>query len=556
VNYVKEYLEEIQEGKVQASLKIKAVYEREVEWIDNPPKDFPFYFSEEAGNRPIRFIETFCHHSKGKWCGKPFKLEPFQKAKMQLVFGWLDKETHKRRFREVVDIRGRKCGKSSETAAVELYCLVADGEAGAEVYCTANKLDQAKLVFNEAVNMRQQSMSIKKVTKKRQSDIYMPSTFSKLQALSSETKTLDGLNASFFSLDEFHEARKSDIYDVMIQSQSTREQPLAWLISTNGYVREMFFDAKYDYACKVALWEDGFHDYQMLPLIHELDNREEINDEKMWEKANPALGKIKSYKSLKDFVDKAKRDPSFMPTLLTKDFNIPENSSQGMLSYEEAINEETVDIEYLKNSYAVGGCDLSATTDLTCATLLIKKPNDENIYVLQKYFLPEARVNLVEQTNAREAPYKLWAEQGHLTICDGATVNFSQVTEWFVDMVNQYEIRPLWVAYDASLSGYWREEMEENGFDMERIRQGPFTWTYPLKRLIGLFQEKRVIYQNNPMLRWCLLNTGLKTTNKDGINSIQPVKTGSNKRIDGLVSLLNAYVGYCNHEEEYNHFVK
>jgi len=318
----------------------------------------------------------------------------------------------------------------------------------------------------------------------------------------------------------------------------------------------MFFDAKYDYACKVALWEDGFHDYQMLPLIHELDNREEINDEKMWEKANPALGKIKSYKSLKDFVDKAKRDPSFMPTLLTKDFNIPENSSQGMLSYEEAINEETVDIEYLKNSYAVGGCDLSATTDLTCATLLIKKPNDENIYVLQKYFLPEARVNLVEQTNAREAPYKLWAEQGHLTICDGATVNFSQVTEWFVDMVNQYEIRPLWVAYDASLSGYWREEMEENGFDMERIRQGPFTWTYPLKRLIGLFQEKRVIYQNNPMLRWCLLNTGLKTTNKDGINSIQPVKTGSNKRIDGLVSLLNAYVGYCNHEEEYNHFVK
>jgi phage terminase large subunit-like protein len=175
---------------------------------------------------------------------------------------------------------------------------------------------------------------------------------------------------------------------------------------------------------------------------------------------------------------------------------------------------------------------------------------------LQKYFLPKSRIDDVEHSNSREAPYRLWAEQGWLQICEGATVDYKAVTQWFVDMVNQYDIRPLWIAYDAALSGYWREEMESYGFDMEKIRQGPVTWTYPMKQLGGLFEEHRIISNNNPMLRWCVINTAKKSTNKDGIESIQPVKTGTTKRIDGLVSLLNAYVGYCNHEEEYLRYVR
>jgi phage terminase large subunit-like protein len=220
------------------------------------------------------------------------------------------------------------------------------------------------------------------------------------------------------------------------------------------------------------------------------------------------------------------------------------------------VNETKVDMEYLRKSYAIGGCDLSATTDLTCATLLIKKPKDENFYILQHYFLPKSRVDDVENNSKREAPYKLWAEQGHLHICEGATVDYKAVTQWFVDMVNLYDIRPLWVGFDAALSGYWKEEMTEQGFDMEKIRQGSFTWTYPMKRLGGLFEEHKIVSNNNPMLRWCVLNTGVKTLNKDGIESIQPVKTSSTKRIDGLVSLLNAYVGYCNHEEDYLRWVR
>lgn len=554
MNWPRLYLEAIQRGDEVVGSKVRAVYEREVAWMDAPPDGFTF--SEEAGQRPIDFIERYCRHSKGRWGREPIRLELFQKAKIQLAFGWLDVDK-KRRFREVVDIRGRKCGKSTETAAVELFMLISDGENGGEVYCTANKLDQARLIFNEAVNMRAQSEGIRAITKKRQSDIYFPAMFSSLKALAADTKTMDGLNAHFFSQDEFHEARDSKIYDVMIQSQAAREQPMAWLISTNGFVREAFFDSKYEYCSKVALWEDGFHDYRLLPLLYELDSRDEWTNAKAWAKANPGLGKIKSLATLAENVEKAKRDPAFLPTVLTKDFNVPENTSEAWLPYEVVVNDAVAEPAYLRKSYAIGGCDLSATTDLTCATLIIRKPHDERFYVRQQYFLPQSRVDATEQGNNREAPYRLWANQGWLTICDGATVDYSAVTQWFADRVTLDDIRPLWIGYDRALSGYWVEDMKEAGFtDMEKIAQGPFTWNYPMKRLAGLFEEKKVVYDNNPILRWCLLNTGVKTLNRDGINTVQPVKTSSTRRIDGMVSLLNAFVCYCNHETDYQNYLR
>ena len=556
MNWVKEYLNAIHNSDEVVSRKVKSVYEREVTWIDNPPSDFSFYFDEAEGERHIEFIEKFCKHSKGKFGGKSVQLELFQKAKIQLVFGWLEKETHLRRFREVVDIRGRKCGKSTETAAVEWDIALNDGESGAEIYCVANKKDQAKLIFDEVVNMRTQSGALKSISKKRQSDIYIPMSFSFIKALASDTSTMDGLNAHFFSQDEWHETKNSKIYDVMVQSQSAREQPLAWLISTNGFVREGFFDSKYNYASNVATWEQGFEDYRMLPLIYELDNREEWKDPKCWAKANPGLGKIKSLKTLAETVEKAKRDSSFLPTVLTKDFNISENTNDKWLSYEEAVNDTVVNMKYLRNSYAVGGCDLSSTTDLTCATLLIRKPNDNNFYVLQKYFLPKSRVDTIETKSKTEAPYALWAKNEWLSLSDGATVDFHAVTQWFVDMVKTYNIRPLWIGYDAALSGYWREEMNDYGFELEKLRQGPITWTYPMKTLKGKLEEKKIIYQKNPILRWCLLNTGVKSANKDGIESQQPVKASSTNRIDGMVSLLNAFTSYINHEDEYTRYVK
>ncbi len=556
INFPREYLEAIHSGKEVVSNKVRAVYEREVGWMKNPPKDFPFYFDEKEGLRHIEFIERFCKHSKGKFARQPVKLELFQKAKIQLAFGWRYKGTQLRRFKEVVDIRGRKCGKSTETAAVEWDVFLNDRENGPEVYCTANKKDQANLIYTECVNMRTQSPELKAVTKKRQSDIYCPHNMGFIKCLASDTSTMDGLNPSFFSLDECHAMKTSALYDVMIQGQSMRDQPLAWIITTNGFVREGFFDSKYAYWSSVALWEPGFEDYFVLPLIYELNDRSTWTDPAHWPEANPGLGKIKKFETLQQYVEKAKRDPSFVSTVLTKDFNLPEAEFNTWLTFEELVNEDTYTMEDISHSYAIGGCDLSATTDLTCATLLIRKPEDERVFVLQHYFIPQGKIDHLEKTKSKEAPYKLWAEQGWLTINEGAAVDYSNVTKWFVQMVEEFDIRPLWISYDRALAGYWVPEMESYGFEMEKCAQGPFTWSQPMKEMGAAFSEHRVNYNNNPLLRWCLSNTGVKSLNKDGIETIQPVKLQQNRRIDGMVSLLNAWVAYVKHYDEFMPYVR
>lgn len=556
MNWPREYLEAMRRGEEIVGVKVRTVYEREVGWMDEPPEDFPYVFDEDCGQAYIDFIETFCCHSKGKLAGQPIQLELFQKAKIQLVFGWRHREERTRRFREVIDLRGRKCGKSTETAGVAWAIAAIDGEPGAEIYCCANKLDQAKIIFDAAVAMRQYSPVLMRISRKRQGDIFLPASLGFIKAVAADSSTLDGLNVHFFAQDEWHAAKTSAIYDVMTQATSARDQPLGWLISTNGFVRGGFFDDKYEEAENVALWKPGHEDYTVLALLYELDKREEWLDPTCWAKANPGLGKIKKLSTLERFVAKARRNPSFYPTVMTKDFNMPESEASSWLTYDEAANDTVVGLDFLRDSYAIGGCDLSSTTDLTCATLLIRKPNDPNIYVLQKYFLPRVRAEQVAAKDKPEAPYLLWAEKGWLSLSEGATVDYHAVTEWFADMVRTYNIRPLWIGYDAALSGYWREEMVAYGFEMEKIRQGAYTWTYPMKLLHGAFEEHRVIYERNPMLRWCLLNTGVRSLNKDGIESQQPVKVSAVRRIDGMVSLLNAWTCYRNHEEEYLRYVR
>jgi len=374
-----------------------------------------------------------------------------------------------------------------------------------------------------------------------------------IKPLASDAKKLDGFNSSCVIIDELGAITTRRIYDDMKQSMGSREQPLLCCITTNNFVRDGIFDNQIRYAKSVL--NGDVTDYKFLSFLYELDKESEWDKPDMWIKANPALGEIKSKPRLANDVRKAKSDPASKPTVLVKEFNITANGTSMWLEFQEAKSKQDIDMEYLKASYAIGGCDLSATTDLTCATLLIKKPNDTNIYVLQKYFLPLARVEAVELSDAPEAPYRIWSDKGYLHICETPTVDYHAVTQWFVDNVNENDIRPLWIGYDAALSGYWVDEMMSYGFDMEKIRQGSFTWTYPFKQLRGEFQAHNVVYQNE-MLRWCLLNTAAKSANKNGIESQMPVKEVKKNRIDGTVSLLNAYTCMKNHEEEYLNYLR
>ena len=547
MNYILEYNNAIQSGKITTSRRVKEVYGKLIKELNDP--NSKYYFNEDYANRIIYFAETFCKQSQGEF-GAPIKLELFQKAYLQALFGVLRKEDDLRRFRETIFLVGRKNGKSTLLSIVALYMLIADYEGAAEIYSVATKKDQAKKVLTEAVNMVKQSPELRAILKKRRNDIYFPTTSSIFEALASDSNTLDGLNSHGVIIDELHAIRDRNLYEVMKQSMSSRRQPLLIMITTAGTVRECIFDDKYEYACRVA--DKEIVDDTFLPILYELDSREEWIKPECWIKANPGLGTIKSLTTLSSFVETAKNDPKELPGLLCKDFNIRENDSKAWLSFSEINNTDIFDIEYLYNSYAIGGCDLSATTDLTCATLIVRVKNDPIVYVLQHYFLPQSKIDSLDEKNTQEAPYKIWRDRGLLTICEGSRVNYSQVTEWFVSMQQQYKIDPIYIGYDRALAGYWVEEMESNGFNMEKVAQGPFTWSQPMREMGAAFADKKVNYNNNPILKWCMSNTAVK---KSGLNNIQPVKITEKRRIDGLVSLLNAWVVYVKYFDDYMYHV-
>lgn len=552
MNYIREYVELIKRGKIKTSARVRKVYTRLLKEIDRPPKNFKYYFDEETGERPISFIETFCKQSQGD-LGAPLELELFQRAYIQALFGFLDKETGYRRFRETMFLVGRKNGKTTLMAGIALYLLTADYEGAAEIYSVATKKDQARKALTEAVNMIKQSPELRALLKKRRNDVYFAATSSKFEALASDSNTLDGLNSHGVIIDELHAIRDRNLYEVMKQSTSSRRQPLIVMITTAGKVRECIFDDMYEYACRVADGEEV--DEAFLPILYELDERSEWLDPKMWIKANPGLGKIKQVETLRSFVERAKKNPADRAGVLCKDFNVRENDSTAWLPFDVINNEATFDLADVYDTYAIGGCDLSSTTDLTCATLLIRKPNDKTVYVLQHYFLPQARIDELADKKQRsgghsndEAPYKLWAERGLLTACQGARVNYSDVTAWFVQMRERYKIDCWKCGYDRALAGYWVDEMTANGFTMDKVIQGTYTFSQPMRELGAALQDKLVNYNNNPVLKWCLSNTGKK---EQGLNNIMPVKISEKRRIDGMVSLLNAWVVYVRDYEDY-----
>lgn len=539
MNYIQTYYNLIKSKKIVVSKKVKLQLEKIIYDINNPNK---YHFDLEKANRPIEFIEKFCKHSKGQWCGKPVVLELWQKAIIQSIFGFVDDKGF-RRYREVLIVVGRKNGKSTLLSALALYMLFGDKEGGAQICCVASKKDQAKIVFNEAKNMVSQNKILNKHIKPRKSDLYFSKTFSSFEPLSSDSNTLDGLNMHCGIIDELHSIKDRNIYDVSKQSMTSRQQPILFMITTAGFVRENIYDDMYDYADNVL--NDLIRDDRFLSFIYELDERKEWINPKCWVKANPALGTIKDLKQLEELVEKGKADPKFLPTLLTKDFNIRETGSGSWLTFEDINNTSTFDINNHKNVYAIGGVDLSSVGDLTCATIIYKFHS--SWYCKQMYFIPE---EIAEQKEREDkVPYKVWREQGYIRFCRGNKVRESDVTDWFIELREQYSIYVLWIGYDPWGANLWIEEMKRNNFVMEEVRQGAKTMSNPMKQLACELSSKNINYDNNPILKWCLTNTQVETDKND---NIRPIK-GKNKkqRIDGAVSLIDAFVVLHNHYEDY-----
>ena len=550
MTYIEEYYQFLLKNPDKACHKVLVTYKKLVQDIYNP-KQVSFFneiteeeethtyvFDEKKGNKPIIFIERYCRHSKGKWAGQPVVLELWQKAIIQALFGFVDVETKLRKYKKGALFVARKNGKSTIDAGLGDFMVSKDGEGGAEVYSVATKKDQAKGVWEEAKRMIKKSPALNKRMRCLVGGIYYDATESFFKALASDSNSLDGLNAHFVICDEVHAWKDKNLLDVMYDSMSAREQPMLLETSTMGTVRESVFDNEYEYFSEIIAGYEGKSnkvDETVLPVIYELDNPNEWQDEKKWYKANPGLGTIKNIKDLRDKVNRAKNNPTELVNLLCKDFNIRQNDQDKWISFDIANNEETYNIEDLFDTYAIGGVDLSSTTDLTCATLLIIKNNKK--YVLQQYFIPSERLEFKIKDD--KIPYDKWEKRGLVTICEGAKVNYSDVTQWFLKMHNEHDISALWIGYDPWNTQYWVEEMKDYGFEMVEVRQGAKTMSNPMKQLEADLIEKNVNYNNNPVLKWCLCNTAIKRDENDNIRPIKGQKQRA--RIDGTVSLIIAY---------------
>ena len=561
MTYIEEYYKYIQKNPNRVCHKVKAVYKKLVDDLKTPKvvtyynkiteeeETHTYIFDEEKANRPIQFIEKFCKHSKGKWAGKPVKLELFQKAFIQALFGFVDSETGLRKYKKGALFIGRKNGKSTMDSGIGSFLLTKDGEGGAEIYSVAVKKDQAKIVWEEAKRMIKKSPELSKRIRCLVGGMYYDATESFFKALASDSNSLDGLNAHGVIADEVHAWKDKNLLDVMYDSMSAREQPLLLETSTMGTVRESVFDNEYEYFEEIIKGYEGHSDIvdeTVLPVIYELDNADEWQNEDSWYKANPGLGTIKNIKDLRDKVQRAINNPNELTNLLCKDFNVRQNNQDRWLDYETANNESTYNIEEIQDSYAVGGVDLSSTTDLTCATILIVKNGRK--YCLQQYFIAEQ--NLQHKIQDDKIPYDIWEQQGLVTLCEGAKINYSCVSDWFNRMINDYDIRAVYIGYDPWNSQYWVEEMRNYGYEMIEIRQGARTMSNPMKTLYADLAEKALNYNNNPILKWCLLNTSVK---RDENDNIRPVKGQQQRaRIDGCVSLI---IAYCTLAEKYQDYM-
>ena len=543
---LRDYCESVVSGEITACEKIKTLCGIILNDLDGKGLySDRYHFDESKALRPVEFIERFCRQPSGK-IGKPLVLEPFQRAFIECIFGFVDDDGI-RRYQEALFVVGRKNGKSSLAAALELYMLVADGEGSPQIYNVATKFEQAMLGFDAALKMIRQSPDLRRVTKKRAGDIFAPKNMGYIKPLSNRTENLDGLDIHMAVIDELAAIQNRDLFDLMKQGTAAREQPLILQITTNGFVRNGIFDSQYDYA---ARWLKGeLEDEHFIAWIYELDQREEWEMPECWIKANPGLGTIKKTAALRGYVNKAKNDSSFLPTVLTKDFNIPENNAVAWLTFEEAVNEETFDVEKMGFRYGICGFDASETIDLTCAQMLIMRPNDDKIYVRSMYWIPEDVIREYDDEGKRrerdDVPYKQWIARGLMRTVPGNRIDKRVVLEWLVELRDQEDIYPFAIGYDP-----WHLTDDALRADFQsfvgktrafEIRQGPQTLSGPMKQLRADYKANRIVDNHNPINEWCRMNVEILT---DTNGNIKPDKKRNNpkNRIDGFMAELDAYI--------------
>jgi phage terminase large subunit-like protein len=528
-NYIQEYYYRIQTGEEVVGRWIKLLYDMIIAGL----RAGLFFFDARKANKAIRFIENFCHHSKGR--SDLLELELWQKATVSLIFGIVD-ENNWRIFREIVLIIGRKNGKSLFASAIIAYVKYLDGEYGAEIYCLAPKLEQAEIVYDTFYKMVMAEPELAALVQKRRSDIYMESTNSVTKKLAFNAKKSDGFNPHLVVCDEIaswpaEQGLKQ--YEVMKSALGARKQPMILSISTAGYVNDGIYDELIKRCTAVLLGTS--QERRLLPILYIIDDPSKWDDLEELKKSNPNMGVSVSPDFFLEEIAVARNSLSKRSEFLTKYCNIKQSSTQAWLPYEvvDAVCGGQYSLEDFRSSYCVGGIDLSQTTDLTACCVVIEKAG--KLYTFARFFMP---ANKIDELQEREGvPYRIYVEQGLIQPSGENFVDYNDCFEWFRMLVEEYEILPLQVGYDRYSAQYLVQQMEQYGFHMDDVFQGT-NLTPVIHEMDGLLRDKTLQLGTNNVLKAHFLNVGMKQ--EETTRKIRPVKIDPRTHIDGFVAVIDA----------------
>lgn len=548
---LEEYARAVMAREIPAGQELKAVLRALIEDMQG---DEWSYDTTEADRR-MDFMEGAIRMVKAPYYGQPMRLLPWQKAFLSAVYGFRTPDGLPR-FQRVLLLVSRKNGKSSLCSALLLADMILGGR-GRDIVCSSNDDLQADILFQACDTMREMLDPKSRDTWRNQKGLKCIINDNRMFKLSDRTRNKEGRQIDVAVVDEVHEMRDNTIVKSIEQSQSTKDDPLLIMITTEGVVNGGFLDAELRRARAIIAGEaDDLASRRYLPWLYTQDSEREVwegnRENRLWMKSNPTLGIVKRWDYLEQQVDLARQSRADRAFVLCKDFNIKQNSSEAWLMPEDYGYESPADMESLRGGVLIGGVDLAETTDLSCAKAMIMRPNSPTKYFATMYFVPEGKLAQSDDRSAG-AQYEKWAREGLLRICPGNYMDTTAVADWFLGLYQGWGIRPYAVGYDARFATDFVQRMEGYGFQTENVYQSPEVLNTPIK-MVEADLRSRHIAGLNEMDRWCFSNACLKLDSRgngllvkaDGLHS---------RRIDGAVATAIAYEVYRRHRSEYEAIV-
>lgn len=556
-----QYREAIRSGEIIAGIELITELDNLIADMDDPRY---IYDTSDAELR-IDFMEHCIRLTKSPFYGKPMKLMLWQKAFIETVYSFkladrtytnaYGQEKHVDRFQKIVLLIGRKNAKSETCSGLELTESIV-GNEGADLVCSSNDDVQASILYDAIDTMRLMIDPQQEDTRKNQRFIKILATNSKIFKLSDRTRNKEGRNIDFAVIDEVHEMKDNVILKSIEQSQSLKDNPKLIIITTEGFVNDGALDEILRDCRRIINGEDdGVAAEKTLPWLYTQDSEQEIwSDERTWQKSNPSLGIIKKWDYLRTQIDLGRKNKSDRMFVLSKDFNFKQNNARAWLNVEDYKYSAVYDLEDFRKSLCLGAVDLSETTDMTSAKVLMMRKDDKTKYIYSHYWIPESKLENSDDKEAG-AKYKEWAKQGLLTICDGNDIDLTQVADWFFTLYKDYGLRLYKCGYDVKFSKEFLKRMDEYGFDTEIVIQNKVTLSNAMKLCEADLIARLVNYNENAIDAWCLGNAAMEM---DNLGNVQAVKIAGqpSKRIDGAVTLIIAYEMYRRYRSEFTKALK